>query len=127
MRTYRAMLAKWRMEELHEDFIERARKDAERRIQPGPRRHAFETMCPYCAVEDELYGTIRIGAKDQESEVPMTDEGFEDELPETGERDTEILIIRCGECGAAVDPIAYLSPSVFVRNHSDIELFEEVA
>lgn len=120
------MLARYRMEEICDKFIERAKEDARRRMSPGPRQHAFETTCPYCGEKDKLKGTVRVGAKDQEQDVPMTDEGYEEHLPPTRDRDTEILIIECEACEAAVDPMAYLSPSVFVRNHSDIELFEEV-
>lgn len=135
MRTYRAELAPWRMAPLHENFVKAAEAHAERMMKPGPRRHAYETTCPYCGYQgdDHLVGTVRVGAKDQESNIPMTRNGYE--VPDAGSRDTEILVIYCTrshrhpitgeECWAAIDPLAYLSPAVFYGEKENVSLFPD--
>ena len=123
MRTYRAELAPYRLEPLHPNFIEACHRDAERRAAPGPRRHAYEDTCPYCGERGHLLGVVQIGAKDRETDVPMTNDGYEQFLPDVGERETEIQIINCKACEAAVDPMAYLSPAVFYADKEDEDLF----
>lgn len=128
MRTYTAELAPWRLEPLHPKFVEAAHEDVDRIMSPGPRRHAFEAMCPYCGTEgdDALVGTIRIGAKEQVSDIAMTSTGYD--VPDVRDRETEILIIHCtnDECGAAVDPTAYLSPAVFYADKEGEQLLPEL-
>lgn len=125
MRTYRAELAPWRMEKLHENFIEAARDHARLLRQPGPKRYAYETTCPYCGRKGKLVGTIRIGAKEQVEGIPMTSDGFE--VPDARDRDTEILVVHCDyeDCDAAIDPMAYLSPAVFWANKEDVDIWGE--
>lgn len=128
MRTYSAEFAPWRMVPLHENFVSRAMEHADVLRSSGPKSPAFETTCPYCGKAGDLEGVVRIGAKDQEEGVPMTREGYEESLPEVRDRDTEILIIHCGheDCGAAIEPLAYLSPAVFWADREDINIWEGV-
>lgn len=126
MKTYSAMLARWAREEICGAYIERARADARERMDPIIRtRHAYETMCAYCGEEGCLEGIIGIGAKDKVTGIPMDSDGYTHHLPETNDRDTEILLIRCASCSAALPGTAYLSPAVFVRNHSDVLLLPD--
>lgn len=133
MRTYKAELAPWRMVPLHPNYVKAAIAHVERLMRPGPRVHANETTCPYCGKKGNLVGTIRVGAKEQRKNVPMTPEGYE--IPDAGTRETEILIIHCmndhvhpqtGEVGpAAIDPLAYLSPAVFYADKENKSLFPD--
>lgn len=123
MRTYRAELAPYRLEPLHSKYVDACYRDAERRRGLGPRDHAYETTCPYCGVEDRLVGVVQIGAKERVTDVPMTREGYERHLEDVGDRDTEVQIIHCQDCEAAVDPLAYFSPAVFYADKEDEELF----
>lgn len=121
MKTYTAELAPWKMHPLHEAYVARAAEDARRRAMPGPKRHAFETTCPYCGTDSgHLVGVVRVGSKELQDEVPFTREGYLHSLGDIGERDPDVQIAFCpqDECGAAVDPIAYFSPSVFHRLHT---------
>lgn len=123
MQTYTAMLARWAREKICGAYIERARADARERMDPSIRtRHAYETMCAYCGEEGCLEGIIGIGDKDRARGIPMDSDGYRHHLPEENDRDTEILLIRCVSCGAALPGTAYLSPAVFARNHSAVIL-----
>ncbi len=112
MRTYSAELSRWRSVPVCEAYRQVAIQHARTFGRPGPRRHAFETMCPYCGHEG-LNGTVRLGSKGPPVEVPLTREGFEAPPSEGGQ--PELMKADClnPECGAVVDPIAYYSPSVF--------------
>lgn len=123
MRTYRAELAPWRMEPLVDEYVELAKKNIQKIKEPGPKSYAYEVMCPYCGNDEEKTGTVRIGAKDQQEGVSMTRKGYD--VPEAGDRDTEILVIHCKECGASIDPLAYLSPAVFWADKEGVEIWEE--
>lgn len=133
MRTYKAELAPWRMVPLHPNYVQAAYAHADRLMRPGPRRHAHETTCPYCGEKDNLVGIIRVGAKEQRENIPMTSEGYD--VPDARDREMEILIIHCmnehvhpqtGERGpAAIDPLAYLSPAVFYADKENKSLFPD--
>lgn len=133
MRTYKAELAPWRMAPLHPNYVEAAHRHAEMLMRPGPRRHANETICPYCGKDGHLVATVRVGAKDQVDNIPLTREGYV--VPDARGRDTEILIIHCtrehehpqtGEiCHAAIDPLAYLSPAVFYGEKENVSLLPD--
>ncbi|HEX7123664.1 MAG TPA: hypothetical protein VF178_14910 [Gemmatimonadaceae bacterium] len=123
------------MAPIHPNFVAAAYAHADRMMKPGPRRHANETTCPYCghSGDDHLVGTIRVGAKDQVTGIPMTAAGYT--VPAAGNRDTEILVIYCTrshihpitgeESWAAIDPLAYLSPAVFYGEKENVSLFPD--
>lgn len=123
MRTHRAELAPFRTAPLHPAYVRRCHADAERRAAPGPKSHAFETTCPYCGKRGHLFGTIRVGAKKQVSDVPMTASGFEVPIETEEDRELDCVLIECTACDAKIDPLAYFSPAVFYADREDIDLF----
>jgi hypothetical protein len=124
MRTYRAELAPSKTKPLWPGYEEVARRDVERVLRPGPRRHAFETTCPYCGARDRMFGTISVGAKERVSDVPMTREGFV--VADVRERDTEVQIIHCTACETAIDPLAYFSPVTFYADKEGVSFLPDI-
>ena len=115
--TYSAQFKKSNKQPLHDEFLKQANRDWERRTSPGRNRHAFETTCPFCGEIGELIGKIRLGTSYEKEEVRLTTDGYEPDHPDYSMENSELLYIECQECGSAVQPIAYFSPSVFARNH----------
>lgn len=112
MRTYSAELTRWRSAPLCEPYRKVAFDHAATFLRPGPRRHAFEIMCPYCGHEG-LSGTVRLGSKGPPVDVELTRVGFEVACSDGGT--PELMKAECinPSCRAVVDPIAYYSPAVF--------------
>jgi hypothetical protein len=122
MRTYTAELARWRSEPLHEGYYAIALAHAKSFERPGPRRHAYETTCPYCGHEG-LTGTVRIGSKGPSVEVELTREGFEAPAEDGGQPELMKADCQNPECGAAVDPISYFAPATFYAHKTNEDLF----
>lgn len=113
-RTYRAELAPFRLEPIHERYIERADRLEKLPAKVRQQTQRYETTCPYCGTADRLTAKVRVGAKKLVEDVPLTEDGYR--IPNVRNRTTEILVIHCEGCEAAVDPMAYQSPIVFVRD-----------
>jgi hypothetical protein len=123
-RTYAAELAHWRLADLHPRYLDRVEELRETPSHIRRRNICYETMCPYCGIDaGQLTAKVRVGAKKLVTGVRLTPQGFK--ITGVGTKSTELLIIHCGTsaddgtlrgCGAAIDPIAYLSPIVFVND-----------
>lgn len=128
-RTYRAELAPWRLHEIHPAYLDRAKKLESLPSKVRLQYPKFETTCPYCGERDKLVAKIRVGAKILVENVKLTPDGFV--IPNVRNRTTEILVIHCtgdhthpqtGEVSwAAIDPMAYQSPIVFVRDRASAQ------
>jgi hypothetical protein len=116
-------LANFRTTPIHADYLARARAHV-RRVESngGATRPAYEIMCPYCGQEGGHRGLVRVGAKHNLSDVPLTTEGMT--LPEeVRHREVDLLLIECTLCEAAIDPLAYLAPATFVMHKTQESLW----
>lgn len=126
MLTYSAALAPWRMKPLHPKYIERAQEHATRMIRNGGAvRGVYECMCPYCGSDSGLHATVRVGAKQQVYEVPVTSTGYH--VPAARDRTVDLLVLYCNniECGGVIEPMSYLSPVAFHYTKTNISLLPD--
>jgi Zn ribbon nucleic-acid-binding protein len=127
MRTNRAKLAPYRMKPLHPLYVERALAHIKllTNVYP-PRTSANETTCPYCGEQDRLRAVIKIGTKEHVDAVPLTRDGYT-LPPEEAGRESEIEVIDCAACGAAIEPLAYRSPGWFYANRNNLNIWDKQA
>lgn len=121
MQTYSAAFAPWRLRALHARYVARALEHlavVERNGGGVPKFRAC--LCPYCGRDDRLVATVRLGTKDHVNNVPVTAEGYQ--MPLARGRDPEPVVLYCqhADCGAVIEPLAYLSPMTFYQDKAHL-------
>lgn len=112
-----ARLSAYRTAALHPDYVRDAGWPRTGGLPPLERRRLVAT-CPYCGVQNYLRGLIRLGAKFRTYVRLRTGELPQVPDSETRGRFSELLLVECSACDAAIDPMAFLVPDTFLRDYA---------
>jgi hypothetical protein len=119
-RTYRAELSLYRTTPIHEAYERAALALANRSSKERLQDPVYLDTCPYCGTAGKLTGTVLVGSRTVTVGVPLLPTGFSPPRGPKAEFDSTINIAYCGSCEAAVDPMAYLSPAVLLKDREAV-------
>lgn len=119
-RTYRAELSPYRTTPIDEAYERAALALANRSSKERLQDPVYLDICPYCGAAGQLTGTVLAGSKTVTVGVPLLPTGFSPPRGAKAEFDSTLNIAYCGSCEAAVDPMAYLSPEVFLEEREAV-------
>lgn len=113
--TDKAILAEYRQQPFHPNYLEIAEiyeaMDPRERI----RQERMCTTCPFCGSDGRLEAKVSVGGgKDTFDGIEIAEDGIQLTF-DVGEKMVEMRLAICTCCDAAIEPIMLQSPHVAVR------------